>query len=103
MDNIDNIFANTAVFCKECGQQIKPGDRLFVYTDGIPEAQGSDTGMFGTDRMIEALNEGKDLNPEQILEKVQDTVSTFVGNVEQFDDLTMMCLEYKGFSVSRIS
>ena len=79
--------------------QIKPGDRLFVYTDGIPEAQGSDTGMFGTDRMIEALNEGKDLNPEQILEKVQDTVSTFVGNVEQFDDLTMMCLEYKGFSV----
>ncbi len=78
--------------------QMQPGDRLFVYTDGIPEAQGNDTGMFGTDRMIEALNESKDLSPEQMLNKVHDTVNAFVGNMEQFDDLTMLCVEYKGKS-----
>ena len=76
--------------------QMEPGDRLFVYTDGIPEAQGSDTGMFGENRMIEALNESKDLGLEQMLKAVQHAVNTFVGNAEQFDDLTMLCVEYKG-------
>ena len=78
--------------------QMEPGDRLFVYTDGIPEAQGGDTGMFGENRMIEALNESKDLGLEQMLKAVQHAVNTFVGNAEQFDDLTMLCLEYKGIN-----
>ena len=76
--------------------QISPGDKLFVYTDGVPEATDAGGELFGTDRMIAALNSCAGDSPEQILHKVKNTVDTFVGSAEQFDDLTMMCLEYKG-------
>lgn len=76
--------------------QLQPGDKLFVYTDGVPEATSSDKQLFGTDRMIEALNRAPEGTPKQILENVQQAVDEFVGDAEQFDDLTMLCLEYRG-------
>ncbi|MBE6001938.1 MAG: hypothetical protein E7239_11275 [Sarcina sp.] len=76
--------------------QINPGDKLFVYTDGVPEATDAGGELFGTDRMTAALNTCADDSPEQILQKVKSTVDAFVGDAEQFDDLTMLCLEYKG-------
>jgi sigma-B regulation protein RsbU (phosphoserine phosphatase) len=75
---------------------LSPGDQLFVYTDGVPEATAADGQMFGTDRMIAALNTCADGSPAEILESVQNSVDAFVGDAEQFDDLTMMCLEYRG-------
>ena len=76
--------------------QLAPGDRIFVYTDGVPEATAPDNTMFGTDRMLAALNEVPTGSPEQILNKVRRAVDDFVKGAEQFDDLTMLCLEYKG-------
>jgi len=67
-----------------------------VYTDGVPEATAADGEMFGTERMILALNTCGDKSPEAILGGIRNAVDTFVGNAEQFDDLTMMCLEYRG-------
>ncbi len=61
--------------------QLHPGDRLFVYTDGVPEATDADSQLFGTDRMLSALNEA---------------VDRFVKDAEQFDDMTMLCLDYNG-------
>ena len=81
---------------KEYELQIVPGDKLFVYTDGVPEATAADRGMFGTDRMIAALNTCADGCPEAILGGVRTAVDAFVGSAEQFDDLTMMCMEYLG-------
>jgi len=75
---------------------LEPGSKLFVYTDGVPEATDASQQMFGTDRMIAALNTATDKDPGAILESVKNAVSSFVGNAEQFDDLTMLCLEYKG-------
>ena len=75
---------------------LAPGDKLFVYTDGVPEATDADKKMFGTDRMIEALNTDPAAAPEQILQNVRRAVDGFVKDAEQFDDLTMLCLEYKG-------
>ena len=75
---------------------MNPGDKIFVYTDGVPEATGSSGEMFGVERMIEALNSCAERSPEEILRKVKRAVDDFVGDAEQFDDLTMMCLEYKG-------
>ena len=72
------------------------GSKLFLYTDGVPEATNGDNAMFGTDRMLAALNENADASPEEILAGVRRTISGFVGAAEQFDDLTMLCLEYKG-------
>ena len=76
--------------------QLKPGDKLFLYTDGVPEATNAMGELFGTDRMIAALNENVSSDSKETLSDIRRAVDGFVGNAEQFDDLTMMCLEYKG-------
>ena len=81
---------------KEYEIQMKPGDRLFLYTDGVPEATDTENRMFGTDRMLDALNAEPDVSPKRILENVRGSVDAFVKDSEQFDDLTMMCIEYNG-------
>ncbi len=90
------LGAMTGVRYREYELQLRPGDRLFVYTDGVPEATAADGGMFGVERMLAALNETKDAGPEQILRNVRRAVDDTVQGAEQFDDLTMLCLEYKG-------
>ena len=74
--------------------RMNPGDKLFVYTDGVPEAANAETKMFGTDRMIDALNKAPDASPKETLVNVRAAVDAFMQDAEQFDDLTMMCMEY---------
>ena len=81
---------------KEYELQLNPGDKLFLYTDGVTEAMNHSQKLFGTDRMLAALNVVKDCPPEQVLSGVRRAVDDFVQDAEQFDDLTMLCLEYKG-------
>lgn len=76
--------------------QLEPGTKLFLYTDGLPEAEDADHNMFGIDRILTALNEEPDAAPEQVLANMTAAVNAFVKDTEQFDDLTMLCLEYKG-------
>ncbi len=76
--------------------QLHRGDKLFVYTDGVPEATDSREQLFGIDRMLDALNTDPSASPQQVLRNVRAAVDGFVGSAEQFDDLTMLCLEYKG-------
>ena len=75
---------------------LEPGAKLFVYTDGVPEATDADNQMFGTDRLVEALNKDPDASPEVLLKNVRKAVDKFVKDAEQFDDLTMLCVEYRG-------
>ena len=76
--------------------KLNSGDKLFLYTDGIPEAADASYNMFGTDGMLEALNKDVNASPREILNNVQEAVESFVNGAEQFDDMTMLCLEYKG-------
>ncbi len=75
---------------------LKPGSRIFLYTDGVPEATNADKELFGTGRMIDALNLAPEAAPEQLLKNVRGAVDGFVKDAEQFDDLTMLCVEYRG-------
>ena len=75
---------------------LKEDDALFLYTDGIPEANNIDKELFGNDRMLDALNIDPDAKPEQILSNMKEEVKKFVGEADQFDDLTMLCLKYHG-------
>ena len=75
---------------------LSAGDKLFLYTDGVPEATAADKSMFGNDRMLAALNTDPEASPKDVLKNVRHAVDEFVGDAEQFDDLTMLCLEYKG-------
>ena len=81
---------------REYELQMTPGSKLFLYTDGVPEATDANKELFGTDRMLEALNAQPDASPEQTLQNVRAAVDAFVKDAEQFDDLTMLCVEYRG-------
>lgn len=75
---------------------LDPGDYMFVYTDGVSEAMNEEEQLFGTDRLLEALNETPGASPEELLQTVRKRVDSFAGKAEQFDDITMMCLYYLG-------
>ena len=75
---------------------LTPGSRLFIYTDGVPEATNANGELFGFDRMVDALNTNLKASPREVLDNVRTAVDGFVKEAEQFDDLTMLCLEYKG-------
>ena len=81
---------------KEYELQLEKGEKLFLYTDGLPEAANAGGEMFGTGRMIDTLNANAGLSPREILSGMKSAVDVFVGDAEPFDDLTMLCLEYIG-------
>ena len=81
---------------KEHSFELHPGDSLFVYTDGVAEATNANNELFGTDRMLTALNRNPDAIPEEVLSNVMDGINAFVAGAQQFDDITMLCLKYNG-------
>ena len=75
---------------------LEKGDRLFLYTDGVPEATNAQNELFDTERMIKLLNENKNSGLTDFLPKIKSGIDAFVGNAPQFDDITMMIFEYMG-------
>ena len=76
--------------------ELHPGDSLYIYTDGVAEATNAQNALFGDERMMEALNSNPDASPKELLQNVQQAIDEFVGDAPQFDDITMLCLKYKG-------
>ena len=76
--------------------ELRAGDRLFVYTDGVAEAMNSERVLFGTDRLLAVLNNDQNASPQQVLENVTNGINDFVGDAEQFDDITMLGFAYYG-------
>lgn len=75
--------------------QLEPGDRIFQYTDGVTEATDAHNALYGMTRLHDVLNRNLDSTPEEILSAVKKDIYQFVGDAPQFDDITMLCLEYK--------
>ena len=73
---------------------LEPGDKLFQYTDGVTEATDSANQLYGMERLSDVLNKVKDDTPEAVLDAVKTDIDRFVGDAPQFDDITMLCLEY---------
>ena len=74
---------------------LSPGDKIFLYTDGVTEATNTDEELFGMERLEDSLNRVVDQSPEEILPAVKNDIDAFVGSAPQFDDITMLCLCYK--------
>ncbi len=87
---------------KEGSLTLQPGDRIFLYTDGVPEATNRENELYGNERLYRILNQNKDRTPKELLPEIKADVDLFVGEAPQFDDITMLCLEYKGKTESRI-
>ncbi len=79
--------------------KLEPGAKLFLYTDGVTEATDDSGALFGTGRTVRALNKYKDGDPETIVNGVDNDIRDFAGVSPQFDDITMMCIQYFGEGV----
>ena len=74
---------------------LEPGDKIFQYTDGVTEATNINNELYGMERLGAILNKVKAGTPHDILPAVKKDIDEFVGEAPQFDDITMLCLEYK--------
>ena len=83
--------------------RLEKGAKLYLYTDGVPEATDTQNEMFGTERMLAALNASPEASPQELLNNVRRAVDGFMKDAEQFDDLTMLCLEYRGRGEDRMT
>ncbi len=81
---------------KDYELKLLPDAKIFLYTDGVPEASKPDNVLFGVERTVEALRSAEDGSPVQILGAVNQAVEDFIGDALQFDDLTMLCVHYIG-------
>jgi serine phosphatase RsbU (regulator of sigma subunit) len=76
--------------------QFEKGDRLFVYTDGAPEAINKNQEAYGTQRIVDKLNTLRFATEKDTLYAVHEDIDTFVAGAEQFDDITMMGFTFWG-------
>ena len=74
---------------------IAPGDRLFLYTDGVTEATNSSIELYGEERLSAFMNSHSGENAEEILHDLKADIYAFQGEAPQFDDITMLMLDYK--------
>ena len=72
-----------------------PGDRLFLYTDGVPEATNTESALYGEDRLLAFMNENAQKEATALLPALKTNIDEFVGEAPQFDDITMLMLDYK--------
>ncbi|MBQ7196019.1 MAG: PP2C family protein-serine/threonine phosphatase [Synergistaceae bacterium] len=75
---------------------LQSGDTIFLYTDGVIEANNHDEELFGEGGLVETLNKNSDAAPKELEAAVLNSLNEFSGSVSQFDDITMLCLKYLG-------
>lgn len=78
--------------------QLVPGDKMFLYTDGVAEATNTDNQLYGTERMLATLNKVKDRSAGEQLEALKADIDSFAGETPQFDDITMLSFEVRDVS-----
>ena len=72
-----------------------PGDRLFLYTDGVPEATNTENKLYGEDRLLAFMNKNSTMDATEFLPALKKNIDEFVGEAPQFDDITMLMFDYK--------
>ncbi len=75
---------------------MSPGQKLLLYTDGVTEAKTAQKAMFGDQRLLDYMTEHVTDGLQKTLAGIKNTVKDFVGDAEQFDDMTMLMLSYQG-------
>ena len=74
---------------------LSPGDRLFLYTDGVTEATNADNKLYGEDRLLAFMNQNSSAEAVNLLPALKANIDEFVGEAPQFDDITMLLFDYK--------
>ncbi len=74
--------------------QLEPGDKIFQYSDGIPEAMNGKNEQYGMARLGKVLMQNSEKTPSELLPAIKADLDAFVGGAEQFDDITMLCVKF---------
>lgn len=75
---------------------LNTGDMIFLYTDGVTEANDNFNGFYGKNRLKEIINENKDKKLKDIINEITEDIDKFCNNSEQYDDTTMLIIKYNG-------
>jgi anti-anti-sigma factor len=97
------VGAIPGIAFKETTFQLGPGDELFLYTDGVTEADNRRRELFGNDRLKTVLAKSRAVSVVDRLGEVMQAVRTFAGEVPQADDITMLGLRYHGVAPSDVA
>lgn len=81
---------------RQSSMKLRPGDTIFLYTDGVTEANDEDGNLFGEYRLQALMNRRMETEPERLAKAVWNDIQDFQGKAEQFDDITMLILCYRG-------
>ena len=90
------VGAMEGVSYREYSFTLEKEGTLFLYTDGVAEATNAEEELYGTDRLVKALNEAGKQPPKEICKAVREDIDRFVKDAPQFDDITMLCVRYHG-------
>lgn len=74
---------------------IRPGDKILFYTDGVCEATNSVYEEYGNERFISILEKNKECPIQELSDAVFNSVKDFTGESPQFDDITTLCIKYR--------
>ena len=75
---------------------LRPGDRLFLYTDGVTDAKNTEGDRFGNDRLVEALNADQEIGDASLILRIKAAVDHFAGEEPQYDDISMVSFTFHG-------
>ena len=90
------VLAGMEGVCYRVGEiTLNHGDRLFLYTDGVPEATNVDNKLYGEDRLLTFMNQNASVKATELLPALKANIDEFVGEAPQFDDITMLMFDYK--------
>ena len=89
------VLAGMEGICYKLGElTLQLGDRIFLYTDGVTEATDVHNALYGEGRLQAFMNSHASLEAEKILPALKADIDGFVGEAPQFDDITMLMLDY---------
>ncbi len=80
---------------KEHSMQLEKGDVIFMYTDGVTEAEDVKHNLFGEERLLKCLSGKNDSSAVSIIRNVEGEIADFIDGNSQFDDITMLCFKWK--------
>lgn len=85
-----------SIHYRQAALQMMPNDKIYLYTDGVTEATNTSYELYGDERLLSFLNAHSDSSGKTLLTAIRNDINSFAGDAEQFDDITMLHLEYKG-------
>lgn len=83
------------VMYKSHSVQLDRGDIVYLYTDGVTEAEDQDHNLFGEERLLKCFENKSESSAAEIIENVKQSVDAFINGNSQFDDLTMLSFKWK--------